>query len=90
MGGLFKYMPITCLTCFIGSLALIGFPGTSGFFSKDLIIEAVHHSSLPASDFAYYAVLSGVFITALYTFRLFFYGLFWKRKYEQGGLGKAT
>ena len=78
MGGLFKYMPITCLTCFIGSLALIGFPGTSGFFSKDLIIEAVHHSSLPASDFAYYAVLSGVFITALYTFRLFFMVFFGK------------
>ena len=78
MGGLFKYMPITCLTCFIGSLALIGFPGTSGFFSKDLIIEAVHHSSLPASDFAYYAVLSGVFITALYTFRLFFMTFFGK------------
>ena len=78
MGGLFKYMPITCLTCFIGSLALIGFPGTSGFFSKDLIIEAVHHSSLPASDFAYYAVLSGVFITALYTFRLFFMAFFGK------------
>ena len=78
MGGLFKYMPITCLTCFIGTLALIGFPGTSGFFSKDLIIEAVHHSSLPASDFAYYAVLSGVFITALYTFRLFFMTFFGK------------
>ena len=78
MGGLFKYMPITCLTCFIGSLALIGFPGTSGFFSKDLIIEAVNHSSLPASDFAYYAVLSGVFITALYTFRLFFMTFFGK------------
>ena len=78
MGGLFKYMPITCLTCFIGSLALIGFPGTSGFFSKDLIIEAVHYSSLPASDFAYYAVLSGVFITALYTFRLFFMTFFGK------------
>ena len=78
MGGLFKYMPITCLTCFIGTLALIGFPGTSGFFSKDLIIEAVHHSSLPASDFAYYAVLSGVFITALYTFRLFFMAFFGK------------
>ena len=78
MGGLFKYMPITCLTCFIGALALIGFPGTSGFFSKDLIIEAVNHSSLPASDFAYYAVLSGVFITALYTFRLFFMAFFGK------------
>ena len=78
MGGLFKYMPITCLTCLIGTLALIGFPGTSGFFSKDIIIEAVHHSSLPASDFAYYAVLAGVFVTALYSFRLFFMTFFGK------------
>ena len=72
MGGLYKYMPITWLTCLVGALALIGFPGTSGFFSKDAIIEAVHHSTLPAAHMAYYAVLSGVFITALYTFRLFF------------------
>ncbi len=72
MGGLYRYMPITWLTCFIGSLALIGFPGTSGFFSKDAIIEAVHGSGLPAAEFAYYAVLTGVFITALYSFRLFF------------------
>ncbi len=72
MGGLYKYMPITWLTCFIGSIALIGFPLTSGFFSKDAIIEAVHLSTIPGSDFAYMAVLSGVFITALYSFRLFF------------------
>lgn len=72
MGGLYKKMPITWLTCFVGSIALIGFPGTSGFFSKDAIIEAVHHSTIYGSGFAYYAVLSGVFITALYSFRLFF------------------
>ena len=72
MGGLYKKMPITWLTCFIGSIALIGFPGTSGFFSKDAIIEAVHHSDIYGSGFAYFAVLSGVFITALYSFRLFF------------------
>tara|TARA_Y100001960_G_scaffold88834_1_gene95219 strand:- start:11293 stop:13266 length:1974 start_codon:yes stop_codon:yes gene_type:complete len=78
MGGLFKYMPITSITCLVGTLALIGFPGTSGFFSKDIIIEAVHHSTLPASNFAYYAVLSGVFVTALYSFRLFFMTFFGK------------
>ena len=72
MGGLYKYMPITWLTCLFGSLALIGFPLTSGFFSKDAIIEAVHASTLPGADIAYYAVLSGVLITALYSFRLFF------------------
>lgn len=72
MGGLYKFMPITWITCLFGTLALIGFPGTSGFFSKDAIIEAVHYSTLPGADLAYYAVLSGVFITALYSFRLFF------------------
>ncbi len=72
MGGLKKYMPITYWTSLVGSLALIGFPGFSGFFSKDGIIEAVHHSSIPGAEFAYYAVLSGVFITAFYSFRMFF------------------
>lgn len=72
MGGLKKYMPITYWTSLIGSLALIGFPGFAGFFSKDTIIEAVHASTIPGSDFAFYAVLAGVFITALYSFRLFF------------------
>ena len=72
MGGLYRYMPITWITSLVGSLALIGFPLTSGFFSKDAIIEAVHHSHLPGAGLAYWAVLSGVFITALYSFRLFF------------------
>ena len=72
MGGLYRYMPVTWFTALIGSLALVGFPLTSGFFSKDAIIEAVHYSQLPGAGFAYMAVLSGVFITALYTFRLFF------------------
>lgn len=72
MGGLRKYMPITWLTSLIGSLALIGFPGLAGFFSKDAIIEAVHHSDRYGAHIAYYAVLGGVFITALYSFRLVF------------------
>ncbi len=72
MGGLYRYMPITWLTSLIGSLALIGLPPFAGFYSKDAIIEAVHHSTLPAAGLAYYAVLAGVFITALYSFRLFF------------------
>src|SRR5690606_35950666 len=72
MGGLRKYMPITWITTLIGSLALIGFPGFAGFFSKDVIIEAVHEAHLPGADFAYAAVLAGVFVTALYSFRLVF------------------
>jgi NADH-quinone oxidoreductase subunit L len=72
MGGLKKYMPITYWTCLIGSLALIGFPGTSGFFSKDAILEAVHTSSNPVAHVVYWFVLAGVFITAFYSFRLVF------------------
>jgi NADH-quinone oxidoreductase subunit L len=72
MGGLKKYMPITYWTALIGSLALIGFPGLSGFYSKDAIIEAVGMSELTGSSYAYFAVLAGVFITALYSFRMFF------------------
>lgn len=72
MGGLKKYMPITYWTSLIGSLALIGFPGFSGFFSKDLIIEAVHASNIPGAEIAYWMVLAGVFVTAFYSFRMFF------------------
>ena len=72
MGALRKYMPITWLTALVGSLALIGAPGFAGFFSKDTIIEAVQHSELPGAGFAYVSVLLGVFVTALYTFRMYF------------------
>ena len=72
MGGLKKYMPITYWTSLIGSLALIGFPGLAGFFSKDTIIESVHASQLGAAGIAYYSLLIGVFVTALYSFRMFF------------------
>jgi len=72
MGGLRKKMPITYWTGLIGTLALIGFPGFSGFYSKDMIIEAVHFSNLPYANWVYYAVVVGVFITAFYSFRLFF------------------
>ena len=76
MGGLKKYMPLTYFTALAGSLALIGFPGTSGFFSKDIIIEAVKHSHWMGQGIIYWisylSVLLGVFVTALYTFRMFF------------------
>jgi NADH-quinone oxidoreductase subunit L len=72
MGGLRKYMPITWITSLIGSLALIGTPFFSGFYSKDSIIEAVHASHLPAAGFAYFAVIVGVFVTAFYSFRMYF------------------
>lgn len=85
MGGLKKYMPITYWTVLIGSLALIGFPGLSGFFSKDSIIEAVHVSDIAGSGFAYFAVIAGVFITALYSFRLFFLVFHGKERFETHG-----
>ena len=72
MGGLRKLMPVTYVTCVIGSLALAGIPPFAGFFSKDAIIEAVHHSATPGAGFAYIAVLIGVVLTAFYSFRLVF------------------
>jgi NADH-quinone oxidoreductase subunit L len=72
MGGLAKYMPITAVTCWIGALALIGTPFFSGFYSKDAIIEAVAESHRFGSGYAYWCVLCGVFVTALYTFRMLF------------------
>lgn len=72
MGDLRKKMPITYITSLIGTLALIGFPGFAGFYSKDMIIEAVHFSNLPFADWVYYAVVLGVFITAFYSLRMFF------------------
>ena len=72
MGGLRKYLPITYWTFLAGALALIGFPGTAGFFSKDLLIDAVRDSHRQFAGYAYFCVLAGVFVTALYTFRAFF------------------
>ena len=72
MGGLRKYMPITWITSLLGSLALIGTPFFAGFYSKDSIIEAVHASNIPGAGFAYFAVLAGVFVTAFYSFRMYF------------------
>ncbi len=72
MGGLRKYMPITWITSLIGSLALIGTPLFSGFYSKDSIIEVVKLSEITGSGFAYFAVLAGVFVTAFYSFRMYF------------------
>jgi NADH-quinone oxidoreductase subunit L len=72
MGGLRKYMPITWITSLVGSLALCGTPFFSGFYSKDSIIDAVKLSHLPGSGFAYFAVVGSVFVTALYSFRMYF------------------
>jgi NADH-quinone oxidoreductase subunit L len=72
MGGLKQYLPITYWTSLVGTLALIGFPGFAGFFSKDALIEAVHASTTPGATYAYWCVLVGVFVTALYSFRLLF------------------
>jgi len=72
MGGLSKYMPVTWMTSLLGSLALIGTPFFSGFYSKDSIIEAVHATHIPGAEFALFAVLAGVFVTAFYSFRMYF------------------
>ena len=83
MGGVRKYMPITWITSLLGSLALIGTPFFSGFYSKDSIIEAVAESHLPGSGFAYFAVLAGVIVTAFYSFRMYFLVFHGQERYDQ-------
>ncbi len=83
MGGVRKYMPITWITSLLGSLALIGTPLFSGFYSKENIIEAVHFSQLPAAGFAHFAVMAGVFVTAFYSFRMYFLVFHGKERYDQ-------
>jgi NADH-quinone oxidoreductase subunit L len=83
MGGVRKYMPITWITSLLGSLALIGTPLFAGFYSKDSIIEAVHFSTLWGAGFANFAVLAGVFVTAFYSFRMYFLVFHGKERYDQ-------
>jgi NADH-quinone oxidoreductase subunit L len=85
MGGLRKYMPVTYWTAVIGALALCGIPPFAGFFSKDTILEAVHHSHTPGAGIAYAAVLGGVLITALYTFRMIFMTFHGKERFDTAG-----
>ena len=72
MGGLRKYMPITFITAWVGTLALMGFPGTSGFYSKDAILIAVEHATRPGATLAYWSLLIGVGVTAFYSFRMLY------------------
>ena len=83
MGGIRKYMKITWLTSLVGSLALIGFPLLSGFYSKDTIIEAVHESKIFGHGYANFAVLCGVFVTAFYSFRMYFLVFHGKERYDE-------
>ena len=83
MGGVRKYMPITWITSLLGSLALIGTPLFAGFYSKDSIIEAVHESHLWGAGFANFAVLAGVFVTAFYSFRMYFLVFHGQERYDQ-------
>jgi len=82
MGGLRRQMPVTWLTAWIGTLALIGFPFFAGFYSKDAIIEAVHASTRWGSGIAYWAVLLGVVVTSFYSFRLLYLTFHGKPRYS--------
>ncbi|MGH8260900.1 MAG: NADH-quinone oxidoreductase subunit L, partial [Steroidobacteraceae bacterium] len=84
MGGLGKYMPWTAVTCWVGGLALIGTPFFSGFYSKDAIIEAVQHSTRWGHQYAYWCVLGGVYVTALYTFRMLFLTFHGEERFRRG------
>jgi NADH-quinone oxidoreductase subunit L len=90
MGGLARYMPITAVTCWIGALALVGTPFFSGFYSKDAIIEAVGESHRWGATYAYWCVLCGVFVTALYTFRLLFLTFHGPERFRQAAHAAAA
>ena len=90
MGNLKKYLPVTWITSLIGSLALIGTPFFAGFYSKDSIIEAVELSHIPGSGFAYFAVIVGVFVTAFYSFRLYFLVFHGQEKWRQAAHDHAA
>lgn len=85
MGGLRKYMPITWITFLLGTLALVGTPFFSGFYSKEHIIEAAHYSTVWGSGFAYWATLIGVFVTSLYSFRVYFLVFHGKERFDTSG-----
>ncbi len=90
MGGLRKYMKITWITSLLGSLALVGTPFFSGFYSKESIIEAVKHANVPGATFAYYAAVAGVFITAFYSFRMYFLVFHGKERWKEVKHGHAA
>ena len=81
MGGLAKYMPITYMTMLIGALANAGLPPFAGFFSKDTIIEAIHHATVPGAGFAFMLAVAGVFVGGFYSFRLIFYTFHGKERF---------
>ena len=85
MGGLRKYMPITYLTVLIGAIANAGLPPFSGFFSKETIVEAVHLSKTPGATFAWILAMAGVFVSAVYSFRLVFYAFHGKERFDTAG-----
>ena len=82
MGGLRKYMPITYLTVLIGAIANAGLPPFSGFFSKETIVEAAHLSKTPGATFAWVLAMAGVFVSAVYSFRLVFFAFHGKERFE--------
>lgn len=83
MGNLKKYLPVTYITFLIGALALAAVPPTAGFFSKDAVIEAVHHSTIFGSEYSYILLLIGAFVTAFYIFRAFFMAFHTSEKMDE-------
>ena len=80
MGGLKSRLPVTYICFLIGTLSIIGFPLTSGFFSKDLILEVMLYENNTISYIAYFMLLTGALVTSIYSFRLLFLVFFGKFK----------
>jgi NADH-quinone oxidoreductase subunit L len=82
MGGLKRFMPVTYWTLLLGAISSAGIPGFAGFFSKDAIIEAVHHAETPGAALAYFSLVACVFVTAFYTFRLVFMAFHGRERFD--------
>lgn len=72
MGGLKSKLPITYVSFMIGTLCIIGFPLTSGFFSKDLLLEVMLYENSSISFVAYLMLLLAALVTTIYSLRLLF------------------
>lgn len=93
MGGLRRYMPITYWTSLIGTLALVATPFFSGFYSKDMIIEA---AKLAADErgswvakYGYWCVLLGAFVTSFYSFRLLYLTFHGRERFREAAPSDA-
>jgi NADH:ubiquinone oxidoreductase subunit 5 (subunit L)/multisubunit Na+/H+ antiporter MnhA subunit len=73
MGGIFAYTPFTYISMVVASFALLGFPFTSGYYSKDRLLELFYLSDLQSSTFIFFIGVFVACLTSFYSFRLLYF-----------------